>query len=60
MTEDEMAGCIIDSMNMSLNKLWEIVKDREAWYPAVYGCKELDTTEPLKNNSKTHSGCEAR
>ena len=28
---------IIDSMDMSLNKLQEIVKDRETWYAAVHG-----------------------
>ena len=35
MTEDEMVG-IINSMNMSLNKLWEIVRDREACCSTVY------------------------
>ena len=28
---------IIDSMDINLSKLWEIVKDRETWRAAVYG-----------------------
>ena len=46
---------IIDSMDMSLSKLWEVVKDREAWYALCpWGCKELNTTLQLNNNFPTH------
>ena len=47
---------IIDSEDMSLSKLWEIVKDRK---PGVlyspWGCKESDTTEPVNNNNRQYT-----
>ena len=34
---------IIDSMDMNLSKLWEIVKDRGAWHALVYGVTKSRT-----------------
>ena len=41
---------IINLMDMSLNKLWKIVKDREPWRAVVHGVAKSQT---LLSNSKT-------
>ena len=39
--EDEMVDAITEPMDMSLGKLWEMVKNREAWHAAVHGVERV-------------------
>ena len=59
MTEDEIVDGITDSMDMSLSKFQEMVKDREAWCACgPWSHKESDTAEQLRN-SNTHAAAAA-
>ena len=46
---------IMNSVDICLSKLWEIVKDREAWHVAVHGVTELDMTEQLNSSNDSHA-----
>ena len=43
---------ITDSVDVSLNKRRDIMKDKEACHATVHGVTELDTTRQLKKNNK--------
>ena len=43
MTEDEMAGCITDSIDISLSELRELVMDTEAWRAVIHGVAKSRT-----------------
>ena len=43
---------ITDSMHMSLSKLQEMVKDKEAWHASVHGVAKSQTRQQLNNNER--------
>ena len=44
---------ITDSMDMSLSKLWEMVKDREAWCAAVHGLQRIGDNQGTEQQHLT-------
>ena len=54
MREDEIIDSIIDLMDISLSKLQEIVKDREAWHAAVHGVAVRHNLATEHNTQHTH------
>ena len=54
MTKDKMVGCITDSMDISLNKLLEIVKDKKAWHATSMGFQRVKHILAIGQQPKMH------
>ena len=48
---------ITDSMDMGLSKLWEMVKDREAWHAVAHGVPKSQTRLSKLKNTQLHHSC---
>ena len=60
MTEAERLDGIIDSMDMSLSRLWGMVKDREAWCAAVNEVAKTELNWSLGHISQANASPRAR